>query len=54
MDRGSGSTLAPWMSAELPKFRLDTMDIPEVGRIAVLTDPQGAWFAIIKPNPDQK
>ena len=27
------------------------MDVPEVGRIAVLRDPQGATFGIIKPDP---
>jgi predicted enzyme related to lactoylglutathione lyase len=26
-------------------------DIPNVGRIAFIVDPQGAMFAIIKPNP---
>jgi predicted enzyme related to lactoylglutathione lyase len=25
--------------------------VPEVGRIAVLQDPQGATFGIIKPQP---
>jgi hypothetical protein len=29
------------------------MDIPNVGRIAVLRDPQGAVFGIIKPEPAQ-
>jgi predicted enzyme related to lactoylglutathione lyase len=27
------------------------MDVPNVGRIAVLRDPQGATFGIIKPEP---
>ncbi len=27
------------------------MDVPKVGRIAVLRDPQGATFGIIKPEP---
>jgi predicted enzyme related to lactoylglutathione lyase len=27
------------------------MDVPEVGRIAVLRDPQGATFGIIRPEP---
>jgi uncharacterized protein len=27
------------------------MDIPNVGRIAIFQDPQGAMFAIIKPSP---
>lgn len=29
----------------------EPMDVPEVGRIAVLQDPQGAAFGIIKPTP---
>ena len=29
----------------------EPMDVPEVGRIAVLKDPQGATFGIIKPQP---
>jgi predicted enzyme related to lactoylglutathione lyase len=28
-------------------------DIPGVGRFAILTDPQGAAFAILKPEPQQ-
>jgi predicted enzyme related to lactoylglutathione lyase len=31
---------------------LEPMDIPKVGRIAVLRDPQGATFGIIKPEPE--
>jgi len=27
-------------------------DIPEVGRFAVVADPQGAAFAVLKPEPD--
>jgi predicted enzyme related to lactoylglutathione lyase len=27
------------------------MDVPKVGRLAVLSDPQGATFGIIKPEP---
>jgi predicted enzyme related to lactoylglutathione lyase len=27
------------------------MDVPNVGRIAVLSDPQGAKFGVIKPEP---
>jgi predicted enzyme related to lactoylglutathione lyase len=27
-------------------------DIPDVGRFAILTDPQGAAFAVLKPNPE--
>jgi hypothetical protein len=30
---------------------LEPMDVPKVGRLAVLTDPQGATFGIIKPEP---
>jgi predicted enzyme related to lactoylglutathione lyase len=30
---------------------VEPMDVPEVGRIAVLRDPQGATFGIIKPDP---
>jgi uncharacterized protein len=29
----------------------EPMDVPEVGRLAVLTDPQGASFGIINPQP---
>jgi predicted enzyme related to lactoylglutathione lyase len=29
---------------------LEPMDVPEVGRLAVLRDPQGATFAVIKPS----
>jgi predicted enzyme related to lactoylglutathione lyase len=29
---------------------LEPMDVPEVGRLAVLRDPQGATFALIKPS----
>jgi predicted enzyme related to lactoylglutathione lyase len=29
----------------------EPMDVPNVGRIAVLRDPQGATFGIIKPEP---
>ena len=31
---------------------IEPMDVPNVGRIAVLRDPQGAVFGIIKPSPD--
>jgi uncharacterized protein len=30
---------------------LEPMDVPNVGRIAALRDPQGATFGIIKPQP---
>jgi predicted enzyme related to lactoylglutathione lyase len=37
---------------ELGGFALvEPMDVPEVGRIAVLRDPQGATFGIIAPQP---
>jgi predicted enzyme related to lactoylglutathione lyase len=28
-------------------------NIPGVGRFAILTDPQGAAFALLKPEPQQ-
>jgi predicted enzyme related to lactoylglutathione lyase len=30
---------------------VEPMDVPTVGRIAVLRDPQGARFGVIKPDP---
>ena len=30
---------------------VEPMDVPKVGRIAVLRDPQGATFGILKPDP---
>jgi predicted enzyme related to lactoylglutathione lyase len=40
------------MATELGGSALvEPMDVPEVGRIAVLRDPQGAQFGIIKPEP---
>jgi predicted enzyme related to lactoylglutathione lyase len=30
---------------------MEPMDVPEVGRIAVLRDPQGATFGILRPEP---
>jgi hypothetical protein len=30
---------------------MEPMDVPKVGRLAVLSDPQGATFGIIKPEP---
>jgi len=30
---------------------MEPMDVPKVGRIAVLRDPQGATFGIISRNP---
>jgi uncharacterized protein len=35
------------------KVALEPRDISEVGRIAVLYDPAGAHFAVLKPNPRQ-
>ena len=32
---------------------LEPMDVPTVGRIAVLKDPVGAVFGIIKPAPQE-
>ncbi|HEX3454782.1 MAG TPA: VOC family protein [Gaiellaceae bacterium] len=32
---------------------IEGMDVPNVGRIAVLTDPNGAAFGIIKPEPQE-
>ena len=32
---------------------MEPMDVPTIGRIAVLRDPQGAVFGIIKPEPAQ-
>jgi len=29
------------------KVQMEPTDIPEIGRFAVVTDPQGAWFSII-------
>lgn len=31
----------------------EPMDVPNVGRVAVLRDPQGATFGIIRPQPGQ-
>jgi predicted enzyme related to lactoylglutathione lyase len=33
---------------------VEPKDIPAVGRMAILKDPQGAEFAILKPSPDMK
>jgi predicted enzyme related to lactoylglutathione lyase len=35
------------------KVRLAPTNLPGVGRIAKLTDRQGARFAVIKGDPDQ-
>jgi uncharacterized protein len=32
----------------------EPMDVPRVGRIAVLGDPQGATFGILKPDPSEQ
>jgi hypothetical protein len=31
---------------------VEPMDVPKVGRLAVLRDPQGSTFGIIKPDPE--
>jgi predicted enzyme related to lactoylglutathione lyase len=31
---------------------LEPMDVPKVGRLAVLRDPPGATFGIITPQPE--
>lgn len=36
------------------KIMMRPTDIPTVGRFAVIKDPQGAWFSILKPNPQQQ
>ena len=33
---------------------LEPMDVPNVGRLAVLRDPQGATFGIMKPQPSSE
>jgi len=33
------------------KVMMPPTDIPTVGRFAVIRDPQGAWFSILKPQP---
>ena len=33
------------------KVMVEAQDIPTVGRFAMLFDPQGAFFAILQPNP---
>ena len=30
---------------------MEPMDVPKVGRLGVIRDPQGATFGIIKPDP---
>jgi len=36
------------------KVMMKPTDIPDVGRFAVITDPQGAWFAIMQPKSPQQ
>jgi uncharacterized protein len=36
------------------KLNVPATDVPNVGRLAVFSDPQGASFAILKPNPSMK
>ena len=33
------------------KIMMKPTDIPTIGRFAVIRDPQGAWFSILKPMP---
>ncbi|MGB8502432.1 MAG: VOC family protein, partial [Mycobacterium sp.] len=40
-------------SAEGGQIAVEPFDIPSVGRSAVLTDPQGAMFSVLKPTPPQ-
>jgi predicted enzyme related to lactoylglutathione lyase len=39
--------------AEGGQIAAEPFDIPSVGRSAVLTDPQGAAFSVLKPSPQQ-
>lgn len=39
--------------AEGGSVAVEPFDIPSVGRTAVLTDPQGATFSVLKPAPQQ-
>jgi predicted enzyme related to lactoylglutathione lyase len=38
-------------AAEGGQIAVEPFDIPSVGRSAVLTDPQGAVFSVLKPSP---
>ena len=40
-------------AAEGGQIAAEPFDIPSVGRSAVLTDPQGAVFSVLKPSPQQ-
>jgi predicted enzyme related to lactoylglutathione lyase len=40
-------------SAEGGQIAVEPFDIPSVGRSAVLTDPQGGAFSVLKPTPQQ-
>jgi uncharacterized protein len=40
-------------AAEGGQIAVEPFDIPSVGRSAVLTDPQGAVFSVLKPAPQQ-
>ena len=40
-------------AAEGGNVAVQPFDIPTVGRSAVLTDPQGAMFSVLKPAPQQ-
>jgi predicted enzyme related to lactoylglutathione lyase len=39
--------------AEGGQILVEPFDIPSVGRSAVLSDPQGAVFSVLKPAPQQ-
>jgi len=41
------------VSAEGGQVIAEPFDIPSVGRSAVLSDPQGAVFSVLKPTPPQ-
>jgi predicted enzyme related to lactoylglutathione lyase len=45
--------LASKASAEGGQVIAEPFDIPSVGRSAVLSDPQGAVFSVLKPTPPQ-
>jgi len=41
------------ISAEGGQVHMPAFDIPGVGRVAMVTDPQGAPFYVMKPNPPE-
>jgi hypothetical protein len=62
-DDAKGSFWQPYVAVEDPDATtakakelggsalMEPMDVPKVGRLAVLRDPQGAQFGIIRPEP---